>query len=704
MEASADSGLNGMTLEGTFRGAQVHLHGAEVTEALSRIPEIRVEFLTTEGRFDPRAMLGTRLRLTMTTDTGTPRRFQGTVVAIDYIGTAHGFDLYGVDVRPWLWFLTRCSDNRIFQGKSVTEIFEAVCGAHGFGDHRMRLSGTYDPREYCVQYGETDFAFLSRLLEEEGICYYFDHSGDREEMILADGSGSFDPVAGGGKLAFVPRSRNTPREDGHVFEWFTRARVVSGRHTLVDYDMTKPATDLTVGAASPQGRHAHAGYERYEIDGHYNEVSAGDGFARIRMEGEAHRALRYTAVANAPALGAGRRFTLTGEPKLGRDIDFLVIAARHFLRSDARDDPGGALEALAGAPRLAYPEERGRYLCRLEAAPADDPYRPPRETPWPDIAGLHTAVVTGPSGEEIYTDQYGRIKVQFHWDREGAKDENTTCWVRTVVPWSGRGWGMFAVPRIGQEVVIQFERGNPDRPVCTGMLYNDATRHAFEYPANATLSGLRTNSSKGGGGFHELVFEDKKDGEYIRMISEKDYVQTIKNNATISIGQDKKDKGDLTQTIHRHKTETLKTGDHTFTVEDGNQTIKIAKNHDEDIGGTSDTKIKDNTTVTVTEGNFTETISRGNRKREVKQGNDATTVSMGNITMDASAGKITITAAQEITLKVAGSSVKISPSGVDIKGPMIKIDGDGMVAVKAPVSDVKGTAMLVLKGSLTMIN
>ena len=704
MEASADSGHSGMILQGTFRGARVHLHAAEVTETLSRIPEIRVEFLTTEGRFDPRAMLGTRLRLTMTTDTGTPRRFQGSVIAIDHIGTAHGFDLYGVDVRPWLWFLTRCSDNRIFQGKSVTEIFEAVCGERGFSDHRTRLSGSYRARDYCVQYGETDFAFLSRLMEEEGICYYFDHGGDREEMILADGPGSFDPVPGGGRLPFVPRSRNTTREVSHVFEWFTRARVVSGRHTLVDYDMTKPNTDLTVGSAIPQGRHEHARYERYEIDGRYAEVDAGEAFARIRMEGEAHRALRYTAASNAPGLGAGRRFTLTGEPKLGRDADFLVIGARHFLRSGLQDDPGGALEALAGAPRLHPPEEHGRYLCRLEAAPADDPYRPPRDTPWPDLSGLHTAVVTGPSGEEIYTDQHGRIKVQFHWDREGRKDENTTCWVRTVMPWSGRGWGMFAVPRIGQEVVIQFERGNPDRPVCTGMLYNDATRHPFEFPANATLSGLRTRSSKGGGGFHELVFEDKKDGEFIRMISERDYVQAIKNNATISIGQGKKDKGDLIQTIHRHKIETLKTGDHVFTVQDGNQKIRIARDHAEEVGGTSDTTITGNTTLTVTDGNLTETISSGNRRREVRQGNDATTVSMGNITMDAKAGKVTITAAQEITLKVGGSSIKVSPAGIDIKGPMVKIDGTGMVAVKAPLTDVKGTGLLVLKGSLTMIN
>ena len=693
-----------MVLEGSFGGAQVHFRAAEVVEGLSRITEMRVEFLTTEGGLDGPGMLGTRMRLTVATDTGTPRKFQGTIVGIDYLGTAEGFDLWGADVRPWLWFLTRCSDNRIFQGKSVTEIFTDVCSGRGFSDHLLRLSRTPGLREYCVQYGESDFAFLSRLMEEEGIYYYFDHAGDREELVLADGIGAHDPVAGGGTLEFKPRGRNTSVEGGHVFEWFPKGRVVSGAVALVDYDMLKPTADLSVKSAIPRGRHLHNKYERYEIDGRYGDVSQGEDRARVRMEGEAHRALRYQAAANAPDLGAGRTFTLRGEPKLGGNAEFLVIATRHHLRATDTGEAGGALETLAADRRLSFPEEHGRYICSLEAARTDEPFRPPQVTPWPDIGGLHTAVVTGPSGEEIYTDQHGRIKVQFHWDREGRRDENTTCWVRTVVPWSGRGWGMFGVPRIGQEVVIQFERGNPDRPICTGMLYNDATRHAFEFPGNKTLSGVRTNSSKGGGGFHELVFEDKKDGEYIRMISEKDYVQTIKNNATISIGEEKKDKGDLTQTIHRHKTETIKTGDHIFRVQGGNQKIDIARNHTETVGGTSDTKIRGDTTVTVEEGDFTETTSMGNRTREVKMGNDDTTVSMGNVTIDATMGKVTITALQEITLKVGQSSIKVSQMGVDIQGMMVKVDGKGMVNVKAPMTDIKGTALLVLKGGLTMIN
>lgn len=702
MEATADLSEKGIILEASFGGAVAHFRAAHITEALSTIPEIRIEFLTTEARLDPTKLLGTRMRLTMNTDTGTPRKFQGLVVGIDYCGTAEGFDLYAADVRPWLWFLTRRTDNRIFQGKKFPEIFDEVCG--GLGDHKSRLSGSYDLREYCVQYGETDFAFLSRLMEEEGITYYFDHSGDREEMILADGIGSHDPVAGGGTLKFKARDRNTPIEGGHVFEWFPRGRVVTGRIALVDYDMHKPNTDLKVAAATPSGQPGHSAYERYEIDAHYSEVAQGEEHARVRIEVEAHRALRFNAVANAPDLGAGRLFTLESTPAATRDGDYLVISAQHYIRGTDSVGSRGALEALAGGGRLGFPDFTGRYLCNMVVAPSKQPFRPPRVTPWPDVPGLHTAVVTGPSGEEIYTDDYGRIKVQFHWDRDGKKDENTTCWVRTVVPWSGRGWGMFGIPRIGQEVVIQFERGNPDRPICTGMLYNDATRHAFAFPDNRTMSGVRTNSSKGGGGAHEFVFEDKKNDEYIRMISEKDYFQTIKNNATISIGQEKKDKGDLTQTIHRHKTETLKTGNHTFTVERGNQKIHIAGNHTETVRGTSDTTITGDTTLTIEEGDYSETIQMGSRSRTVSMGDDDTQVQMGNITIDATMGKITITALQEIVLKVGNSSVKVSQMGVDIEGMFLNSKAEVMSSTKALLTEVKADALLTLKGGLTMIN
>ncbi len=691
MKKTADLDKAGIMLEGNFGGSTVHFQAARIAEELSTVTEMRVEFLTTDSKFDAATLLGTRLRLELKTEDA-PRRLQGICIAVEFLGSSEGFELYGVDVRPWLWFLTRSSDNRIFQGKTTPEIIEQVCADRGFSEIKQRLSRSYDAREYCVQYGETDFDFLSRLMEEEGIYYFFEHDGDSEELILADGIGAHEPA---GTLPFRPYDRTSMLEDGHVFEWSPRGRVVSGKISLVDYDMTKPNTDLKVASSIKKGKHSHGDYERYEIDGYYTEIAKGEGAARVRMEREAHDALRFVCSANAPQLAAGTTFKLTDEPKLGRDGEFLVVKALHHMQGTGTTRPKQPIESQVSAPPMVFPLETGRYCATLEVAPKSEPYRPPKKTAWPRLQGVLTAVVTGPGGEEIYTDEYGRIKVQFHWDREGAKDENSSCWVRTVVPWSGRGWGMFGVPRIGQEVVVEFEGGNPDRPIVTGMVYNDATRHPFGFPSNKTMSGLKTNSSKGGGGAHELVFEDKKDEEYVRMISEKDYFLKIKNNAEITIGMEKQDAGDLTQTIYRHKTETLKTGDYTFTIEKGNRKVKISDNHSEDVGGTFDTRIKGDTTLKITQGNYSEVLDMGNF---------STKVSKGNISTAASFGKIDTEAMQSIELKVGTSSIKIDQMGVTIKGMIIKIEGDTMVDVKGLMTSVKGDAMLVLKGGLTMIN
>ncbi|NYS25638.1 type VI secretion system tip protein VgrG [Rhodobacteraceae bacterium 2376] len=703
MRPSADFDKIGSAIVGRFGRSTVHFRAARITEELSTIPEIRAEFLTTDREFNTEILLGTRMRLLMKTDFGV-RKFQGICISVEYLGSSEGFALYAVEIRPWLWFLTRSSDTRIFQGKSTIEIIQDVCNDLGFSDHRTRLSGSYGAREYCVQYNETDFDFVSRLMEGEGITYYFDYSGESEEMILADGIGAHDMLPGGGALPFRAFDRNSRIESPHVFEWSRKGRIVSGKISLVDYDMKKPNTDLKVSSSIKKGIHSHGTYERYEVNSSYSQIQAGEKAARIRMEREAHQAERFLCAANAAWLGAGFIFTLINAPSIKENGKYLVLSATHHLRSTG--GPGADIEMLSPAVSapLSHPNESGHYVCTMEVARSTEPFRPARKTASPLITGVLTAVVTGPSGEEIYTDEYGRIKVQFHWDREGQNDENTTCWVRTVVPWSGRGWGMFAIPRIGQEVVVEFERGNPNRPLVTGMVYNAATKPPHDFPANATMSGLRTNSSKGGGGFHELVFEDLKDEEYVRMISEKDYFLNIKNNAEVTIGMDKQDPGDLTQTIHRHKTETLKTGDYTFSIEDGNRKVRIAKNHAESIGGKSDTKITGDTTQTITQGDFTATVEMGNHATDVDMGNISTKAGMGNISINADLGKIDMEAMQSITLKVGGNSIKIDQVGVTIKGMMVKIEGTAMLSAKAPMSDIKGDAILILKGGLTVIN
>jgi type VI secretion system secreted protein VgrG len=324
-------------------------------------------------------------------------------------------------------------------------------------------------------------------------------------------------------------------------------------------------------------------------------------------------------------------------------------------------------------------------------------FAPQRTTPWPEVPSLLTALVTGPSGDEIHTEDYGRIRVQFPWDRDGKKDDKSSCWVRTVMPWAGKDYGFIAVPRIGMEVIIQFERGNIDRPICTGMVYNGINKPPYGLPGEMDTIALRTNSTKGGGGYHELSFKDKKDAEKIFFQSEKDYEQKIKNNAVITIGMEKKDKGDLTQTVYRHMTETIKTGDVTQTIETGSR-ITTIKTDDT-------TKVQTgNMTTTVETGNLSETVSKGNMSTTVSKGNQSTEVSLGNISIKASAGAITVEAAQSITLKVGGNSITIDTTGIKVDGAIVAVKAEAQASVEGALVKVSASGITTVQGAMVKIN
>lgn len=684
------------------------LKNAKIAEGLSRLTETRVEILCNDEQVDLQDFVGENMILTLDEETGSGtvgHHFTGTCISVEFLGYYQG-DLHLLaEVRPWLWFLTKTRGNRIFQALSVPEIIKSVLGDHGFtSDVTDRLQESYSVREYCVQYRESDFDFISRLMEEEGIYYYFRQEEKRLKLVLADGIRAHQTVKGKAEVPFYFREHLGYRRDkDHVFEWSGRTGVTSGKVTLEDYDFEKPKSDLKTVKSIPLGKHAHKKYEIYDYPGHYRQPETGAGRALVRIEAEAARHLRSRAVGNLRGLRAGNTFALRKHPRSEVNQEYLTVSMVHHLQietdyedAETRQNPFLERDESPGAKD---PEE-GRhdtYRCEFEVIPIKVPFRAPLATRWPAISGLHTAVVTGPKGEEIYTDKYGRIKVQFHWDRLGKGDDKTTCWVRCVMPWTGKNWGMISVPRVGQEVVIQFEEGDPDRPICTGMLYNADTMPPYALPENMTRTGIQTRSTKDGGAtnYNELVFEDKKGEEFVRLHAEKNFWHTVENDSVVRIGLDKKDPGDLTQTIHRHKTETIKTGDHTFIVESGNQTIFVKTNHDETIEGTCDQTITGNTTQTIKQGNLT---------REVSMGNEDVKVSMGNYSLKTSLGSISEEAMQKIEMKVGTSSITIDQMGVTIKGMMIKIEGTAMLQAKAPMSTVKGDAILILKGGMTMIN
>ncbi len=691
-----------LRLTGPLPANQMFLRSARVKEGLSELSEITFEFISPDRALDLSKIVGQEMKVEINTAEDDWRPFAGTCIEAQYLGLYEGYGLYTAELRPWLWFLTRARDNRIFQEKKVDDIIKDVFQEHGFSDYEFKLSRTYEQRLYTVQYRETDFDFLSRLMEEEGIYYFSVVKSGKETLILADGGGAHSPVPEVSTIAFNEREQEYRRRDDHIFEWQSQEQVTPGKVTMTDYCFEKPKADLKVASSTPKGAHGHKNYEVYEIPGHYRETSLGEHYARVLMEQKAAEHQTRSAVGNVRTLGVGLTFTLDGHPRNAECQEYLIKRATHLMQIETdfeSDDTAGAI--LPGRLDLGE-NNKDTYRCIFDVQPKATVFRAPRKTPWPAMPGLLLAKVTGPSGEEIYTDKYGRIKVQFHWDLDGKNDEHTTCWVRTVMPWTGKGWGFIAIPRIGQEVVIQFENGDPDRPICTGMLYNADTMPPYGLPDNKTQSGVKSRSSKSGGeaNYNELVFEDLKGEEFIRFHAEKDYFQTVENDAVVNIGLDKKDPGDLTTTIHRHRTETIKTGDLTLTVETGNEIRDIATDQTIDIGANRAVTIQSNDDLDI-KGNLTEKIT-GNMDTSVT-GNQTDEVT-GNIKIDAKGtidvkalGKITVSSVQEIELKVGGSSIKVDNTGITIKGPMVKVDGQMM-------TEVKGGVVTIVKGGFVLIN
>ena len=535
---------------------ELTVKAAIVEEALSELTRLRIEFLCRDRSLSLRGLLGQPMTLVVSTpDAGAVRHFHGLCVQAEYIGTFQGQARFVAEVRPRFWFLTRQADCKVFQDLSTTAIVQQVLGDDGFTPAlKLDLSGSYDPRPYCIQYRETDFAFLSRLLEEEGIYYYIAQDSAGETMVLADSPGAHKALPGGDKLEYVEAEVVEHEHRDQVFGWVAMDRATTGAVSLVSYNFETPGQSLLVNRSKPFGSHPHAGAERYDNEGRYMTGGAGEQRAKVRVEREAVQAQLWSGVSNALQIAPGHTFQLTQGPRPKEETAFLVTRAVHYFQRE--EDARQTVTGRHAEPRAL---DLGRhvdkpYRVEFDAIPKSIQYRPDRKTPWPEIAGVHTALVVGPGGEEIHTDKYGRICIQFHWDRLGPKSDKSSIWVRTMMPWTGKGWGMIHIPRIGQEVVVQFEEGDPDRPLVIGMLYNGANMPPYALPDNKTQSGILTNSSKGGNGANELMFEDKKGKELVRFHAEKDYQQVVENNARIVIGKDKKDAGDLTQWVHRNRT------------------------------------------------------------------------------------------------------------------------------------------------------
>ncbi len=673
--------------------------GARVRERFSTIPEMRMEFTVKTTSFDPKSILGKRITLK------TQQEFQwtGLVVSVEDVGLEKGVDVYAAELRSWLWLATLGEENRIYQKMDALEIIADVFDKMGISDFQSKVTGKPEQREYCVQYGESNFAFISRLMEEEGIYYAFDHTGATEKMILANDASAHEDK---GEIQFTKSNiqRKVRADADTIYEWAEVGKVVSGKVSLWDYDFTQPRTPLLVSSAGTGiGAHAHNKIERYQSGGHYKTADKGEGFAKHITEANSAHYARATGLCNTVLVRTGVKFNLKHPERPAADGSYLVIGSTHYIRFDDQASGTETDRLNRAVEQIAYPKDMALYDAEFEVMPSAVPFKPQKETPWPEVPSLLTAVVTGPGGDEIHTDLYGRIKVQFPWDRLGKKDDTSTCFVRSVMPWTGNKWGFLAVPRIGMEVIIQFERGNIDRPICTGMVYNGDNKPPYDLPGEMNKMGWRTNSTKGGGGFHELTMDDTKGSESVFFQSERDYKQVIKNDAEITIGMEKKDPGDLTQTIFHNFTEIIKTGDVSQKIESGSRITYVNTDDTTTILGKSAATITGDTSVEITDGNLAEKVGKGNMATEVSQGNQRVTVNQGNINMEATAGTITIEAGQSITLKVGTNSITIDTTGVKIEGAIFSATGKASAElVSNGMVKVDGGPMVTISG-MTMV-
>ena len=581
-------------------------------EELGRASEFELAALSTRNDIKPSDLLGKKITVKLERVKGGYRYFNGHVTRFAQGDTVGRYHEYRMTVRSWLWFLTRTADCRIFQEKTVPEIIKEVFADHSMAVFDDGLTGTYVKREYCVQYRETDFNFVSRLMEEEGIYYYFEHGDGKHTLKLVDSDSGHKKLEGKASIAYHLPGRSLHGDEEYIQIFRQDQRIQPGLVATRSYDFAKPKADLGVKAQNIQ-KHESADYEWYDFEGDYIQTDNGDHLAQVRVD-ELHSEFELAEVeCNVREIAVGRLFGFTNAPRKDQEKDYLIVSAEWDLQNNTYET---------------VTQEDAIYHCTMKVLQSKQQFRPARITPRPTMGGPQTAVVVGPGGEEIYTDKYGRVKVQFHWDRYGKKDQNSSCWIRVSNPWAGANWGGMAVPRMGQEVVVDFLEGDPDQPIIIGRVYNADQMPPYALPANMTQTGIKSRSSKGGGAanFNEIRFEDKKGSEQVFIHAEKNQDIEVENDETKWVGHDRK------KTIDHDETVLVK----------NNRTETVGVNEKIDIGANRTETVGANESITVS----------GNRTRAVSQ-NETVTVSLARTHTVGVNEMINVGAAQEVTVGAA---------------------------------------------------
>ncbi len=660
------------------------------SESISTLFQYNLTMISENNNIDFEEIIGQNVSVNISLLDGSRRYFNGIIISFFQIDSGESereafiFSQYTAVMVPWAWLLTQTADLRIFQELSVPEIIEKIFNEKGFNDFTLKLHGRYDKKNYCVQYRETDFNFISRLMEEEGIFYFFEHEAGIHTMIITD-SPAEHQACDDHEIIYYALTGDALHENEVISNLELGKTIKAGKITLNDYNFETPTAALKVDAAS-RVKLGPGEREFYDYPALYANRQQGNRLANIRMETEEARNTTISGLSNCRTLNAGQKFTL-----------------ERYYRDEMNNKPYVLTEVTHSARQTGYRTGSAEtsYSNSFTCIPHEVPYRPLRLTPKPVVEGVQTAIVVGPSGEEIYTDKHGRVKVQFHWDREGKKDEKSSCWIRVSQLWAGAGWGAMWIPRIGHEVIVDFEEGDPDRPIITGRVYHGNNRPPYPLPAEKTKSTIKSDSSLGGGGFNEFRFEDKKDGEEIFLHGQKDWTITIENDKNQTVGNDE------TLAVGNNRDKTV--GNDQSEAIGKNKSIKVGTNHTEQIGSNKTMTVGANHTETIAV-NCAETIGAA---KELTVG-AAYQVSVGaamNETIGAAkaeeigasksvmigkdlteqvaktyshkAKKIILDAEDEITFKTGKASINMKKSGdITIKGKKITIKGSGNVVIK----------------------
>ncbi len=661
-------------------------------ESLSKLFSYEVELLHDEDEpgyeptvVDVQKLLGKNVSIVLEQRDKTKREFNGIVSQFSQ-GTRHvRFSFYYMTIVPAIWTLTQTHQSRIFQHKSVPDILKEVFKGFEVG---YEIQGTFKPRNYCVQYRESDFDFASRLMEEEGIYYYFEHTGGKHKLIIANTPQSHRDCPSKSSIPYFIRV--TEEEDfiTSIHRWNTDYRLQTGKVTFWDHHFQLTTNKLD---AQQPSRYNIGGNQKLEVYDHpggyarkYDDIDRSGGersdltnvfpdkqkTAEIAMQAMDTQHKTASGVSDCSSMIAGYRFALIQHPNKGENGQYIITSISH----EAEQNPSYVSDDESEQPYT----NSFSVLSHGAGAP---PYRPTSKTLKPVVRGSQTAMVVGPAGEEIFTDKYGRVKVQFHWDRQGKNDADSSCWVRVGTLWAGKQWGVIHIPRIGQEVIIDFIEGDPDQPIIVGSVYNPETMPPYTLPDNKTQSGVKSRSSKGGSpaNFNEFRFEDKKGSEEVYLHAEKDWTIMVENDKNQIVGRDETHlvKRDRTKTVNRNETTTV-IKNRTETVGSGSDKEVIT------IKGFREEKVEKDETITI----------GGNRKRDVI-GNHTTSVSKDETTsvtknktdsvgdthklsatneFNASSKTIKIQAGMELILSGPGGQIKIDAMGVTITGVLVKIN------------------------------